>query len=117
MLLFFLLFYSLLSLLTLAGDMNYRTTFDTTNLPANTKKNIKELNAVAQKKEEEMARSSGKSGVKAGTSGTATDSTSTAKSGKSTDNSDSESDGDEGLLKSTKDGKEVSDKELKKREW
>lgn len=36
--------------------MNYRTTYDTKNLPSSTKKNVKELNAAAKLKEESQVK-------------------------------------------------------------
>lgn len=90
--------------------MNYRTTFDTTNLPANTKKNIKELNAVALKKEEAAGSAKGTAGTSRDSAGSPT-----AKSTTTTGESDSDSDNDELLRPKTP--KDQSHKEKKKAEW
>lgn len=81
------------------GDMNYRTTFDTTKIPSSTKKNVKELNAAAKAKEAEQAKA-GVSGAKA-----------SASDAKTSADSDSESDGEEAA------GGKGGDKEKKKKEW
>eukprot|EP00428_Durinskia_dybowskii_P069926 CAMPEP_0170390526 /NCGR_PEP_ID=MMETSP0117_2-20130122/19194_1 /TAXON_ID=400756 /ORGANISM="Durinskia baltica, Strain CSIRO CS-38" /LENGTH=646 /DNA_ID=CAMNT_0010646579 /DNA_START=65 /DNA_END=2005 /DNA_ORIENTATION=+ len=94
------------------GDMNYRTTFDTTNLPANTKKNIKELNEVALQLEKsgKSAKTSVQQASSSSPKGSKRDSTT------SNNNSDSDSDGEEETLM-PKSNKDQSEKARKKAEW
>jgi len=82
-----------------AGDMNYRTTYDTKNLPSSTKKNVKELNAAAKLKEESQ--------TKAGASG------SKKEAAKPVVNEDAESGSESDEEPAGKGG----DKEKKKKEW
>jgi hypothetical protein len=110
--------------------MNYRTTFDTVNVPANTKKNIKVLNEVALQRQQEQALKSGKQEAPA-TASTAEDSLSsvsksptskkTVASGLSSTSgggseSDSEGEDEESLIKSAKEST-LSEKQAKKKEW
>ena len=92
--------------------MNYRTTFDTTNLPANTKKNIKELNEVALQLEKsgKSAKTSVQQASSSSPKGSKRDSTT------SNNNSDSDSDGEEETLM-PKSNKDQSEKARKKAEW
>lgn len=91
--------------------MNYRTTFDTTNLPANTKKNIKELNEVALQREKSIKSMKSEPTPKSPKS---RDSSTHKK--ESNNNSDSDSDGEEETLM-PKSNKDQSEKARKKAEW
>ena len=89
--------------------MNYRTTFDTVNIPANTKKNVKALNESALERQQAQNSASSKTEDTLGANSQKTKSS----SGPGGGDSDSESDGEDG----GKSVKDQSEKEKKKKEW
>jgi hypothetical protein len=92
--------------------MNYRTTFDTTNIPANTKKNIKVLNEAALQRDKntsDKAALKEKEGSDAGLTPKPKE-----KDGFGSE-SDSEGEDEESLM--PKSVKDMTEKERKKAEW
>jgi hypothetical protein len=91
--------------------MNYRTTYDTTNIPANTKKNIKVLNEAALQRDKNASDKAlkEKEGSDAGLTPKPKE--------KDGFGSESESEGEDEESLIPKSAKDMTEKERKKAEW